>query len=49
VHPLLPLNPDVASYLTDNAGTIKTGFVYGGVLSVSEAVKSAIETLYMAS
>ncbi|MFO0702723.1 MAG: cell wall-binding repeat-containing protein [Candidatus Andersenbacteria bacterium] len=47
VHPLLPPNPDVASYLTANAATIKGGFVYGGTLSVPDNVKTAIEDLYM--
>lgn len=46
VHPRLPLNPDVASYVSDNAATIMGGDVYGGVFAVTNAVKARVEQLY---
>ena len=51
--PLLLVKPDelvgeTASYLTTYASTITTGYVIGGTLAVSDAVKAAMEAIYMA-
>ena len=39
---------ETASYLTTYASTITTGYVIGGTLAVSDAVKAAMEAIYMA-